>query len=309
VVGRPARRPRVSATALSGTTALSGAAGTANSGIVASAILRRLGSSVLVLVLALVVLGVLWVGLLRVFDVSHFVGKTPSDVFHYLFTAQPKLGIRPTSLSDQAARGALRSAWLVTLGDATLGFLTGLAVALLIAVGFVVFKPFEFAFMPIAMLLRSVPLVAMAPVLLLILGQGKLGIAAIAAIVVLFPALVNVVLGLRSASPMALDLVRVNGGSEATALRIVRLPSALPNLFASVRISVPGAIVGAMLAEWLTGFSGLGGILNTYKGSGNFGGVWAIVVVAVVTSIVGYAVAAIVESAVLAAWGPNAGAR
>lgn len=72
---------------------------------------------------------------------------------------------------------------------------------------------------------------------------------------------------------------------------------------------MPGAIVGAMLAEWLSGFTGLGGILSDYKGRGNFGGVWAIVVVSVVTSIVGYAVAAIVESAALAAWGPNAGKR
>jgi ABC-type nitrate/sulfonate/bicarbonate transport system permease component len=280
-----------------------------SSGSVASAVARRVGASALVIVLALVVLSLLWIALLRAFDVSPFVGKTPSDVFHYLFTEKPARGVRPASLSDGQARAALRSAWLVTLADAGIGFLTGMLVALAIAAGFVLFKPFEFAFMPIAMLLRSVPLVAIAPVLLLILGQGKLGIAAIGAIVVLFPALVNTVLGLRSASPMALDLVRVNGGSETKALLMVRLPSALPNIFASVRISVPGAIVGAMLAEWLSGFTGLGGILNTYKGAGNFGGVWAIVVVSVVTSIVGYAVAAIVESAVLAAWGPNAGKR
>lgn len=295
----------MSATALSAV----GAGPPAGAGSVTAVVLRRLASTVLVLLLALVVLGVLWVALLRLFDVSAFVGKTPADVFHYLFTAQPARGVRPTSLSAEAARATLASAWLVTLLDAAIGFLTGLGVAVLIAAGFVLFKPFEFAFLPIAMLLRSVPLVAMAPVLLLILGQGKLGIAAIGAIVVLFPALVNLVLGLRSASPMALDLVRVNGGSELAALRMVRLPSALPNLFASVRISVPGAIVGAMLAEWLTGFTGLGGILNTYKGAGNFGGVWAIVVVSVVTSIVGYALAAVVESAVLAAWGPNAGKR
>ena len=270
---------------------------------------RRLASSLFVVVVAMVVLGLLWVALLRLFDVSTFVGKTPSDVFHYLFTERPARGIRPTSLTDSQARAALSGAWLVTLGDAAIGFLTGLALAVVVASSFVLFKPLEFAFMPIAMLLRSVPLVAMAPVLILVLGQGKLGVAAIGAIVVLFPALVNLVLGLRSASPMALDLVRANGGSEARALLMVRLPSALPNLFASVRISVPGAIVGAMLAEWLTGFTGLGGILSTYKGSGNFGGVWAVVVVSVVTSIVGYAVAAVVESAVLAAWGPNAGKR
>ena len=280
-----------------------------SSGGVAGAAARRLASSLFVVVVAMVVLGLLWVALLRLFEVSTFVGKTPSDVFHYLFTERPARGIRPTSLTDSQARAALRTAWQVTLGDAAIGFLTGMALAVVVASSFVLFKPLEFAFMPIAMLLRSVPLVAMAPVLILVLGQGKLGVAAIGAIVVLFPALVNLVLGLRSASPMALDLVRANGGSETRALLMVRLPSALPNLFASVRISVPGAIVGAMLAEWLTGFTGLGGILSTYKGSGNFGGVWAVVVVSVVTSIVGYAVAAVVESAVLAAWGPNAGKR
>ena len=195
----------------------------------------------------------------------------------------------------------------MTLGDAAIGFVTGLAVASVIAAMFVIIKPFEFAFMPIAMLLRSVPLVAMAPVLLLIFGQGKLGVATIGAIVVLFPALVNIVLGLRSASPLALDLIKVNGGSDLKTLIMVRVPSALPALFASVRISVPGAIVGAMLAEWLSGFTGLGGILNAYKGRGNFSGVWAIVVVSVVTSIVGYAIAAVVEAAALAAWGPDAG--
>jgi len=274
---------------------------------VAAAVLRRLGASLLVVVVALVVLAVLWVVLLRLFDVSSFVGKTPLDVWGYLFSDAPARSVRASSLTADAARSQLLGAWLVTLGDAAIGFVTGLVVASVIAALFVVVKPFEFAFMPIAMLLRSVPLVAMAPVLLLIFGQGKLGVATIGAIVVLFPALVNIVLGLRSASPLALDLVKVNGGGELKTLLLVRVPSALPALFASVRISVPGAIVGAMLAEWLSGFTGLGGILNAYKGRGNFSGVWAIVVVSVVTSILGYAVAAVVEAAALAAWGPDAG--
>ena len=275
---------------------------------VASAVLRRVGLSLAVVLSALVVLILLWIVLLKAFDVSTFVGKTPMDVFHYLFTEKPTTrGIRATSVTAVQARSSLVGAWLVTLGNAGIGFVTGLVAAMAIAASFLIVKPLEFAFMPIAMLLRSVPLVAMAPVLLLIFGQGKLGIATIGAIVVLFPALVNLVLGLRSASPLALDLIRANGGSEMKALLMVRVPSALPALFASIRISVPGAIVGAMLAEWLSGFTGLGGILSTYKGAGNFGGVWAIVVVSVFTSIIGYAIAAIIESAALAAWGPNAG--
>jgi len=78
-------------------------------------------------------------------------------------------------------------------------------------------------------------------------------------------------------------------------------------VFASVRISVPGAIVGAMLAEWLVGFDGMGGVLSGYKGAGNYGGVWTIVALSVIVSIVLYAVATVVEAAVLAAWGPDAG--
>jgi ABC-type nitrate/sulfonate/bicarbonate transport system permease component len=276
---------------------------------VASAVLRRVGISLLVVVLALVLLTVIWILLLKAFHVSAFVGKTPGDVLGYLFDDGAVGRVRPKSITAAAARSDLFHAWLVTLGNAAIGFVGGMIIAVAIAASFTIVKPLEFAFMPIAMLLRSVPLVAMAPVLILMFGQGKVGIVVIVAIVVLFPVLVNVVLGLNSASPLALDLIKVNGGSNLKTLVLVRLPSALPALFASIRISVPGAIVGAMLAEWLTGFTGLGGVLNAYKGSGNFSGVWAIVVVSVTTSLVAYAVASVVETAALAAWGPNAGKR
>ena len=190
---------------------------------------------------------------------------------------------------------------------AAIGFVSGIVLATALAVGFVLWRPFELAFMPIALLLRSVPLVAMAPLLLLVFGQGKLGVAVIAGIVVLFPALVNIVLGLSSASQAALDVVRVNGGSTWSALVRVRIPAALPQFLASARISVPGAIVGSMLAEWLVGFEGMGGVLSGYKGQGNYGGVWTIVALSVLVSIVLYEAMTIVETALLARWGPEAG--
>ena len=278
---------------------------TDNSG--GSLVARRVVSALVTVVVALVVLVAIWALLLRIFDVSSFVGKTPLDVWNYLFTAEPPKGVRPASLSAQDARSEAFAAMGTTLVDAGIGFVAGMVSATVIAVLFVLYQPFEFAFMPIALLLRSVPLVAMAPVLLLIFGQGNVAIAVIAAIVVLFPALVNIVQGLRNASPQALDVIRVNGGTSVTELTKVRMPSALPQFFASVRISVPGAIVGAMLAEWLVGFDGMGGVLSGYKGAGNYGGVWTIVVLAVMSSIVLYAVATVVEAAVLTKWGPDAG--
>jgi ABC-type nitrate/sulfonate/bicarbonate transport system permease component len=144
--------------------------------------------------------------------------------------------------------------------------------------------------------------------MLLVLGRGTLAVLAVVSIVVLFPALVNLVLGMRQASPQALDLIRVNGGSELTALIKVRVPAALPNVFAAVRISLPGSVVGAMLGEWLNGaHTGLGGIFAYYKGQQNLTGPWVVVAISVILSLVLYAVGTIIETVVLAKWGPNAG--
>ncbi|MEU6700919.1 ABC transporter permease subunit [Pseudonocardia sp. NPDC046786] len=286
------------------------AAGTttgAGLGSVAAAVARRAARAALTVAVALVALVILWTVLLWVFDVPSFVGKPPWEVLQYLFAEDPARGVRPASLSAADARAQSFGALWVTLGNAALGFVAGMGLATVTAVLFVLFRPFELAFMPIAMLLRSVPLVAMAPLLLLIFGQGPLGIAVIAAIVVLFPVLVNVVLGLNSVPAQTVDLIRVNGGSAWTVMVKARLPSALPQLLASARISVPGAIVGAMLAEWLSGFVGMGGVLSGYNGSGNYGGVWTIVALAVLVSIVLYEVMTVVETAALASWGPDAG--
>ena len=273
----------------------------------AAPVLRRAGRSVATIVIAVVVLAVLWTVLLKLFGVSSFVGKSPLDVWQYLFSDAPARGVRPASLSAPAARAAIFGALGTTLVNAAIGFVSGIVLATAVAVGFVLWRPFEMAFMPIALLLRSVPLVAMAPLLLLVFGQGKLGVAVIAGIVVLFPALVNIVLGLTSASQAAVDVVRVNGGSAFSVLMRVRIPAALPQFLASARISVPGAIVGSMLAEWLVGFEGMGGVLSGYKGQGNYGGVWTIVTLAVLVSITLYEVMTIVEAALLARWGPEAG--
>lgn len=288
---------------------------------VAKAVGRRFAISLFSVAVAFAALIGLWSGALNWFDVRKSVGRTPTQVWDYLFlrcipngvtpqdgvpTCPP--GTRVTWLSFDEGRHALLDGVLATLADTLLGFVIGMLVALLVASLFVIYKPFEFAFMPIAILARSVPLVAIAPVMLLLLGNGKVAITAVVAIVVLFPALVNLVLGMRGASAQAVDLVEVFGGGPWTALWKVRIPASLPNLFASIRISLPGAVVGAMLGEWLASFDGLGGMLAFYNsGQPNPSGVWAIVVVSIVLALVLYTVGATVEAFVLAKWGPDAG--
>ncbi len=99
----------------------------------------------------------------------------------------------------------------------------------------------------------------------------------------------------------------MNGGTKWTALRKVAIPSALPNLFAALRISVPGAVIGAMLYEWLFSGTGMGAEIFRANSQVQYNLVWSIVVVVTFTSILLYTLVSIVETLVLATWGPAAG--
>ncbi|MBC8091106.1 MAG: hypothetical protein H7Y15_04035, partial [Pseudonocardia sp.] len=92
--------------------------------------LRQLGT----VVVALVALAGLWALLLVAFDVSSFVGKSPLDVGQYLFAEQPARGIRPASLTAAQARADGLAALVTTLGNAAIGFVSGMAIATAIAI-------------------------------------------------------------------------------------------------------------------------------------------------------------------------------
>ncbi|MEO2131343.1 MAG: ABC transporter permease subunit [Microbacterium sp.] len=254
------------------------------------AVLRALGWSTLTLVLTIAAVLVIWVGLLWALQLSPLIAKGPVDVWNWLFTVP----------AAEANRAMLLGNLMVTLGDAAIGFVAGLVVALLAALAFELNKGIEHALMPVAMLLRSVPLIAMAPVIILIFGRDFWTVAVIGGIVVLFPALVNISFGLKSAPPMMNDLVDVYGGGALTKLRKVAFPSSLPAFFAAVRISVPGAITGALLAEWLAVGGGIGGSIGGFVPQAQFAALWASVVAVTGASLVLYNLIQIVEDVVLA---------
>lgn len=258
-----------------------------------SGALRALESGLLTFALTIIaVLGV-WVGLLWALNISPMVAKGPVDVWNYLFTVPAAAGNRATITSNL---------W-ITLGDSFVGFIAGLIAAMIGATLFQLSKGIENALMPIAMLLRSVPLVAMAPVIILIFGRDFWSVAIIGGIVVLFPALVNISFGLKSAPPQMDDLVEVYGGGPMAKLLKVAMPISLPAFFAAVRISVPGAITGALLAEWLATGRGIGGSIGSFMPQAQFNAIWASVVVVTLTALVFYNLAQIIENVVLARMG------
>ena len=267
---------------------------TTGSGRVMAGMAARAGRSAVSIGFAILVLLAVWLGFIKAFAINPIVAKDPLDVLRYLVTG-----------SDVGAHWShIGTGLKQTSVDAGVGFVVGLAVAFAIAVLFVLSQTIEAAFLPIAMIIRSVPLVAMTPVITLVFGRGLLGTTVVSGIVVFFPSLVIMVFGLRSAPRQAADLCRAYGGSSWMTLRKVAVPSALPSIFASARIAVPGALIGALLAEWLATGKGLGAQMLTDGSTFGYDDLWASVVVVTVASVLIYALVGVLETVVLARFGP-----
>ncbi|KHL10736.1 UNVERIFIED_CONTAM: ABC transporter permease [Mumia flava] len=254
-----------------------------------SALLGLVRTLVPIAIAAGVVLLLWWLFLAAFPEIGPRVGKTPADIWAYLFSGPEAAEHRELVFGDLA----------ITLRDAAWGFVAGMLGAMVAAAMYVLLPVVEQATMPVAMLLRSVPLVAMTPVLALVFGRGQVGVAVIGGIVVFFPALVTIVLGLRSASAQALEVVVAYGGSRWTALRMVAVPSAVPSIFAAARLSVPAALIGALVAEWLASGEGLGTSMIRAIPAYAYDQLWASIVVVTGASILIYAVVAAFESLAL----------
>lgn len=246
-------------------------------------------------VVVAVLLVALWIGFLNYFEVNAYVGKMPGEVWKWV--TDPELGAE--------RRQELRLATQHTLWEAGMGFVTGIVLALVVAVVFTLSRAVERTVLPIALALRSVPIVAMVPLFAFIFGRGTLGSLVIISIITFFPALVLVSNGLRAVRPESLELVRVfNGGSWAQLLK-VRFPSALPSLMASAKVCAPLAVLGAILNGWLSTGTGLGSLMVNSTITAEYVKLWAAVVIVTVVSIVFAALVTMVEQVVLARYAPD----
>lgn len=262
---------------------------------------RTIGRSLLTACATLLIVLALWQAVVSFAGVSPYVAKGPLDVFRFLFVDEA--GAAPGRLAADH-RDAMRPLTIQTLKDSAIGFVAGMVIAITLAVVFSLSKVVEAGVMPLALLLRSVPLVSISPVIILITGRGTTAsVAVIGSIVVLFPALASALFGLSRASQESLDLVRVYGGGNATALRKVAIPGALPSLFAAARVSVPGAVTGALLAEWLSTGLGIGGSIQKFSAAAKFDDLWASVAIITAITLLLYNLVQLLENVVLARMG------
>lgn len=149
---------------------------------------------------------------------------------------------------------------------------------------------------PPAMVLRSVPVVAMIPVIARLLGYDVRTIVAITVIISFFPAFVFTASGLRDLPNGSADVFSVLGAGRLSRLRRLALPAAVPNLLIAIRLSAANCVLAALVAEFLMGTEGLGYLFVRTRSEMNMGRSWGAALVATAVSVTAFMVAARLES-------------
>ena len=206
---------------------------------------RRIARRRLLPALGILGLLALWAAVIAIFDVKPFIAPSPWAVLQTLY----------------AKRAVLLDNLLPTALEAALGFLLGNLAAILVATVFIHNKTIQEIFFPVVLAFNAIPLVAKAPVLVLIMGNGIEPKVTIAALVCFFPTLVNMVRGLESVNPQALELMQVLSASKSEIFWKLRLYNSLPFLFSALRISASIAVVGAIVGEWIGSSYGIGALI------------------------------------------------
>ena len=202
-------------------------------------LLRRLARIAAPIVIGLVVLAA-WEAVVRINGVAPYVLPTPSAIAASLWTDGPSLF------------GSLLVTLRITLAALAAAALIGGAIALLFSRS----RLLEISLFPYAVVLQVTPVVAIAPLIIIWVKTPFLALLVCAWIVAFFPIVSNTTVGLNSADRNLLALFRLYGASPGQILRYLRIPTALPYFLAGLRISGGLALIGAVVAEFVTGTGG-----------------------------------------------------
>jgi NitT/TauT family transport system permease protein len=202
---------------------------------------------------------------------------TPQQVGQELWKTTGEMVLKGRAFSK---RGLIYHGW-ITLKSTLYGFALGTFVGILGAVAIVYSRTAEMSFMPWAIISQTVPIVALAPMIIVLSSQvgidGRdLPKAIISAYLCFFPVLVGMTKGLRSPSSEQLDLLRTYNAPDIQSFFKLRLPSSVPYLFTSLKVGIAAALVGTIVGELPTGaISGLGARILIGDQFGNPLAIWA----------------------------------
>lgn len=280
----------------------------------------RYARTALALGLFFVVLGLIWEG-------AKWIGGTPwrfedvlgtgIDVFH-----DPPLRVLQLSdrqlphiwdilaeLFEPFQRGSdvtllqfLLESAAFTMRQAVIGFALGVAIGIGLASIFVHSLTSERAFMPYVVASQTIPIVALAPVIAIVVGLGPEAVIIVATYLTFFPVTISQLRGLRSPDPRAMELMRSYGASRWDVYRKLRLPASVPFLFTALKVAATWAIIGAIIGEGPGGVGdGLGKAIISFSQQYITGPekLWATILIAALVGIVAFMVVRGVEVLVL----------
>ena len=238
----------------------------------------RLGQLVAPLALVLGIL-VVWEGACRQFQIPPWLLPAPSQIVVAVGEAGPLL--------VPHVRQTLLETWLGLL----LALIAGLALAVTIDVSPLLKR----AIYPLLVISQTVPIIAVAPLLVIWLGYGILPKVLVVSLVCFFPIVVSTADGLRTADPDLIALVRTMGASRFQIFLKIRVPGALPAFFSGMKIAITYSVIGAIIGEWVGASQGLGVFM--LRASNSFRTDWVFAAIAIVSllSIVLFLVVTVAE--------------
>lgn len=211
-----------------------------------------------------------WQAWISIRHYNSIVMPAPADVVRDLVT-------HPGAYAGDTAR---------TFGLALFGLAVGMALGLLVAVVTWASVLAAGALGPLVLMLRSIPIVAVIPVVARLVGYGNKIVPIITIMLAFFPSYVMATSGLRSASTTSKDLMLALGASRWTLLRRVLLPNAVPDLLVALRMCASTVVLAAMVAEFLAGTSGLGRLFSSTRVRFETDRAWGAALIATALSVV-----------------------
>jgi ABC-type nitrate/sulfonate/bicarbonate transport system permease component len=215
---------------------------------------------------------IVWETLCRVLNAPAWLIPRPTQVAH-------AFGSHPSLLASHTAQTLLETAW---------GFLAALLAGIGIALALDAVPFLRQAVYPLLVASQTVPIISVAPLVILWFGYGIQSKVFIVALVCFFPITTNLLDGFRSADEGRVKLLRSMGAGSWSVLRWVKLPSALPYLFSGLKIAGTYSVMAAVIGEWLGGAKGLGIYMTRSAKSFEIANVFAAILVITVLSLTVY---------------------
>jgi NitT/TauT family transport system permease protein len=199
-------------------------------------------------------------------------------VFILIWKAVVVIGGLPTFIlpPPETVAGRFVEAWLdgtvwphfqTTMVEIVVGFAVGTTLALLVGYGLARSDLFERLASPYLVAAQAIPILVLAPLLVLWFGSGLVSKVVICALIVFFPVAIATMVGIRSVDARLLELGRSLRASRRQILTTLEIPAALPNIFGGLRVGVTLAVVGAVVGEWAGASKGLAVLINLARGS------------------------------------------